>query len=112
MEFPQNQIADLVKVFPGTRRYEEAGYAYFFVPDLVLPEGCHPERVDALLCPSERDGYPSRLFFSQQIRGPVTRNWNTTCRILERTWHAFSWKIDQPGLCLVEMVLAHRGALQ
>jgi len=34
MELPQNQIADLVKEFPGTRHYEEAGYTYFFVSDL------------------------------------------------------------------------------
>jgi hypothetical protein len=110
MEFPQEQITELQRLFPGTQRYDEGGYIYFYLPNVLLPSGCVPERVDALLCPMMRDGYPSRLFFAQVIATSENRNWNGTDRILERLWHAISWRVE-PSLRLVQMVGMHMSAL-
>ena len=112
MTFPDDQIAELKGLAPGLKQGEEGGCAYFLLPDLALPEGCVPQRCDALLCPSARDGYPSRLFFAAQIQSRTARNWNATgVRIAERNWHAFSWKTS-PNLRLAQMVAAHLRALR
>src|SRR6185312_12293996 len=86
-----DEMVELERLYPGVKRCEEGGALFYYIPILLLPSGCIPTQTEALLCPTPRDGYPSRLYFAQQVQGPVTLNWNTTCRILEHTWHAFSW---------------------
>lgn len=113
MNFPQEQIEELKKTFGEVSYCEEGGYGYFLIPSLHLPDGCEPPQVDALLCPMQRDGYPSRLFFSQEINPPVKRNWNASnVRILERNWWAFSWKDVPSELRLIQIVLAHLRGLR
>ncbi len=112
MSFPEDQIAELKQLCPDAKVYPEAGCTYLLLPGLSLPEGCEPATSDALLCPTARDGYPSRLFFADKVKSSTERNWNVTgVRIVERTWHAFSWKAN-PNLRLVQMVAAHVGALR
>jgi hypothetical protein len=58
--------------------------------------------------PTAREDYPSRLYFSQKIAGPYTRNWNASdARIGERNWFAFSWKVDITNATLSQLLLAH-----
>jgi len=112
MAFPDDQIAELKRLCPEVHLCEEAGCAYLLLPGLNLPEGCEPATSDALLCPTARDGYSSRLFFAEKVKSPTERNWNATgVRIAERSWHAFSWKAN-PNLRLAQMVAAHLGALR
>ena len=106
-----SEIQELVLAFPGLQQVKEAGIHYFLLPNLHLPEGCNPNVVDALLCPVQRDGYNSRLFFSSRIATPVQRNWNGNARILDRTWHAISWRVPTP-LRLMQMILTHLDALK
>ena len=80
------------------------------IENLHLPDGCQPQIVDALLCPTPRDGYQSRLFFSVQITGQA-RNWNGNIRVLERNWFAISWQVP-PGLRLYEILLVHLRSLR
>jgi hypothetical protein len=112
MKFNDEQVEELKLLCPGVAQAEEGGRTFFSLPGLSLPEGCQPSQVDALLCPSEMDSYPSRLFFAAQIQGPGSRNWNANgVRILEKNWHAFSWKVD-PKLRLAQMVAAHLKGLR
>jgi hypothetical protein len=117
MDFPASQLDELRRLSRDMRGHEEAGFAYFFLPQLILPEGCEPASLDSLLCPMPREGYSSRLFFASQVKpaGKVTTtalNWNaTSVRILERNWHAYSWRTPL-GLSLVQMVAIHLKALQ
>lgn len=105
-EFPEDQIAELRQLCPGLKRATEADCPFFFLPGLSLPDGCSPTSVDALLCPVPRDGYPFRLLFAEKIATPKSLNWNSNgVRILERNWHAFSWKIEG-DLRLLQMVAA------
>ena len=112
MLFPEDQIAELKQLCPDVQLHEEAGCAFLLLPGLNLPEGCRPRTLDALLCPTPRDGYPSRLFFSEKVTSPTERNWNATgIRIAERSWTAYSWKAN-PNLRLAQMIAAHLGALR
>jgi hypothetical protein len=114
--FPPDQLAELLELSPQLREFEEGGFTYFFLPALHLPEGCEPAKVDALLCPMPRDGYSSRLYFAVQVR-PAGRenhsalNWNGSVRILEKNWHAHSWRTP-PDLRPIQMVAVHLKALR
>ena len=111
--FPQDQIDELKGLYSGLSLIEEAGVQYLLIPAIVLPKGCAPGSVAALFCPTGRDGYPSRLFFAQQVRGPRPLNWNANgVRIGERNWHAFSWRIGGSSLRLAQMISSHLSALQ
>jgi hypothetical protein len=113
MSFPTEQIAELRALVPGVMACEEAAVTYFLLPGIQLPAGCKPSTVDALLCPTPRDGYESRLFFSQVVTSSTHRNWNVhNTRIVDRQWSAFSWKTNKPGLRLAQMVAEHLSALK
>jgi len=113
MEFPAEEVEALKRLILGTQRGEEGGLVYFTLPNLPLPAGVKPESCDALLCPMDRDGYPSRLFFAQKLECSKTLNWNANgFRILERNWYAFSWKLTQTGLRLVQILALHLKPLQ
>jgi hypothetical protein len=114
MGFPEDQVAELKLLCPEASEVAEAGLSYLLLPGLNLPEGCSTPRVDALLCPSTRDGYPSRLFLAERVQSKAKAepNWNANgIRIVERNWHAFSWKTS-PNLRLAQMVAAHMRALR
>jgi hypothetical protein len=112
MGVPQEQIEELKSIFPGVLRCDEGGLSFFLIPSLELPEGADPARTDVLLCPMQRDGYESRLFFAEKTRSAKRNvNWNSTFRILERNWHAFSWR-TKPNLRLAQMVAEHLRAFR
>jgi hypothetical protein len=114
MQFPPDQIEELKAAFPTVLSAEEGGIVYFLIPQLSLPMGTSPTVVDVLLCPTaDRHGYPSRLFFAQQVQSPKPLNWNTNgVRILERNWYAYSWKVTQQGLRLLQILALHLKAIQ
>jgi hypothetical protein len=111
MDFPKEQVEELKKITPDLSIASEGGYTYILINKLFLPEGCIPAETTALLCPTPKDGYASRLFFPTIIRGCPSRNWNGNLRVLDRNWHAFSWRV--PGnLRLAETLLVHLNALK
>lgn len=113
MSLPEDQIEELLRIYPDAKRAKEGEVTYFLLPQLEMPSGCTPERSDALLCPTRRDGYESRLFFAQKVVGGSALNWHVdgTARILDRNWFAFSWK-TRPNLRLIQMVRIHLKALR
>lgn len=107
------EMAELQRLSPGARELIEAGLRYVFMPQLRLPEGVAPEIVDGLLCLDSRDGYPTRLFFSQQVAvGGKGLNWNGTAHIAGRNWHAYSWKDVNGSLRPMQVFLGHLDALR
>jgi hypothetical protein len=109
MAYSPEEIEELRLAFPGVAELSEGGVGYYFIPNLRLPDGTRPEKVDALLCPHPAHGYPSRLFFAQRLECGKNLNWypaNGT-RILERVWYAISWRLNSPGLRLVQLVALH-----
>lgn len=111
MTFPPDQITELKQLCGGVSQCGEGGCTFLLLSGLKLPEGCSPSVIDALLYPSPRDGYQSRLFFPKQIQGKNNLNWNGQVRIVERNWEAFSWKVSaEPRL--IQMVAAHLRAFK
>lgn len=112
MDFPEDQINELKVISPNLSIAQEGGLTYIRIKDLQLPESCEPKVVDALLCPSSREGYQSTLFYSVKVTGCPERNWNRNAvRILNDNWYAISWQV-KPGLRLAEMVQVHLKALR
>ncbi len=111
MKFPEEQIERLKALIPSISEASEGGYDYILLEDLILPDGCIPSVTDALLCPTPREGYSSRLFFAEKIIGGPPRNWNGNLRVLGRNWYAVSWQTTA-GLELVEMLMIHLKALR
>lgn len=114
MGFETDQIDELKKVYPNISALDEGGLTFIQIADLVLPEGCSPGVVDALLWPYPRDSYTSRLFLSSKIThtGEGT-NWNHDGGIIaNRAWWAVSWKTNKADLRLLGMVTAHLQAFK
>jgi hypothetical protein len=113
VEFPAEQIEALKRLFPNLSSATEGGVTFFLMDKVVLPEGCSPREVSALLCPTAREGYPSRLFISAQVEHPKKANWNPAggSVILGRQWWALSWKVKE-GQPLVQLVLDHLGGFR
>jgi len=103
-------LDEIREICPSAEAMNEAGLEYIFLPGLRLPPDRKPEICDALLCLSAREGYLTRLFLSFQYpeRG---NNWNQF-RILDRTWHSWSWNhvvaSERPAQILAQHLRALR----
>tara|TARA_B100001971_G_scaffold162689_1_gene153000 strand:+ start:3487 stop:3828 length:342 start_codon:yes stop_codon:yes gene_type:complete len=112
IEFPQDQIAELKALVTEVSTATEGGFTYFYLPKLRLPTGCISEHADALLCPMPRDGYESRMYFSEIVK-PQGLNWHQKdIRILDRSWFAFSWKTNRSDIRLAQMVMEYLRAFK
>lgn len=116
MAFPPDEVDELKQVSPNAAVCDEGGVKFILLPQISMPEGCTPSTLDLLLCPTPRDGYHSRLFFSERVEpapkaGRGGFNWNGAVRVAERNWCAFSWQ-TRPGLRLAQMLAAHLRALR
>jgi len=104
------QMGELKAICADAREMSEAGQAYVYLPGLRLPEGSNPAEADGLLSLQGREGYPTRLFLSQQIVGKGN-NWNSF-RILDKTWFACSWNNVSSALRLAEILAEHLRAFR
>lgn len=113
MEYPAEQIEALKRLYPNLSSATEGGMTFFLIEKVVLPDCCAPREVSALLCPTAREGYQSRLFISVQVQHPGKANWNPAggSLILGRQWWALSWKTKE-GQTLAQMVLDHLGGFR
>ena|SRR6266571_3420035 len=107
MDFPQDQIDELKRLFTDVSYAAEGNYDYFLIRNVTLPKPCTPESADVLLCPNAREGYNSRLYFPAQVQCGKSLNWNGTTFIFDRQWHAFSWKLQPTERRLAQMVASH-----
>ena len=112
--FPDDEIEEMKMLFGPLQQGQEGGATFILISRLALPSGCTPSHVDALLCPTLRDGYTSRLFFAQRVQKPTVPapNWNGAARILERDWHAFSWRVSAQPMRLAQLVAEHLRGLR
>ncbi len=111
MTLAEDQVRELKAFSTEVETGTEAGREYVILNGVSLP-GWQPDAVDVLLCPYERDGYPSRLFLSARVTGRGGLNWNSEARILGRNWFAFSFKVPHSNLRLAQLFAAHMRALR
>ena len=90
----------------------EGGFEFVFMLKVKMPAGCTPSEVDLLLCPQTKDGYATRLYFSEQVTGPKSLNWNGSVRIAERNWVAYSWQGVASDQRLLQILLGHLDAFK
>lgn len=108
MSFRPDEIAEMKVAFAGLSTASEGGTEFILIPSLKLPAGCDPAVVDALLCPSMRDGYPSRLYLSARISHPGPgQNWSADQIILDRRWFAVSWRTQESASRLLPILAGH-----
>ncbi|PYT71655.1 MAG: hypothetical protein DMG39_12455 [Acidobacteria bacterium] len=108
----EGELRELEQLCNGAREFTEFDRNYILLPQLQLPDGCTPAVVDALLCLSARDSYPTRLFYSQQIACKNALNWNAqNVPILQRNWFAYSWNYVASGRP-IEVLAQHLKALR
>lgn len=114
MALPQDQIAELKLSFPDLALIEDGNVEFILIKNLTLPVGCNPRVVDALLCPTQRDGYPSRLFLAQKIEHLGKGiNWNADGVVIaDRKWWAVSWQTHRTEQRLLNMVTSHLEAFR
>lgn len=111
VSLPEDQLQELKHWTPDVAVGTEGGRDYVLLPAIQI-HGWQPSVVDLLLCPHDRDGYPSRLFTSARLTGRSSLNWNGEARLLGRNWFAFSYKIQHAGLRLAQILAAHLRAFR
>lgn len=104
--FSPDEIDELRKL-GEVYSFTEAGVKAIIVKGIQIGDRI----LDILLWPAPRDGYPSRLFLSEQVpcKKPVT--WSTA-RIAERNWTVISWMLTPGPLRLAQMVALHLAAFK
>lgn len=104
------ELDEFLKLHPNASHASEGGRDYFLLPDLALPQGCEPPKVDALLCATEESGYKCSLFFAQEIVTPTPKNWNRKDKqILERNWFAYSYQTPDNLTLLQKFLIQYDG---
>ena len=103
-------LSELTVMCPGVTEMPEGGLTYIHLPGLKISTGEGTIVLDALLCPQARDGYLTRLFLSQPVPGRGA-NWNTH-RILDRTWHTWSWNGVSADLRPAQILAGHLAAFR
>ncbi len=116
MTITDEQIESLRRICIGAVIKTDSGREYIFLPGLKVTINHEQKTLDGLLCPSEREGYKTRLFLSETIADRSTingkpANWSSQV-ILGRTWYSWSWQGVEATLPLIQMLLAHVGALR
>lgn len=111
MEYPAEQIEELKAYCNSLGSFREEERTFFRFEGLALPEGCAPASLNAVLQPTEGNGYKSRMYYSQKVVTMAARNWNLEKRLNEENWHSFSWDFDPTGMTLAQILLEHLKAL-
>ncbi len=106
--YPEEQLEALKKYCSKLSAFAEGGVTFLYLENLRLPQGCIPGVCDALLCPVNRDGYPSRLFFSAEAASLRSQKWNMAdAHIGGKNWWAFSWRHTLTNPTLVQLLVEH-----
>ena len=103
------RFIEVKKVCSKAELWSEGGKNHVYLPAFKVASHDLKHQMDLLLCPYDRDGYTSRLFFQEQIKGKVS-NWSTF-NICGRTWYGYSWKGIPNDIPYYQMLLGHLGAL-
>lgn len=108
MTVSESELEEIRAICPEAKVMNEGGLTFVHLPGLKISTGeKDPVVREALLCLQTHSGYPTRLFLSEAIPGKGN-NW-TSHRILDKTWHTWSWnhvQPDRPAKVLVQHLLA------
>lgn len=103
-------LDELRAAFGEVTEKTEGGVDLVFFPRLVLPEGCAPREMQALLCLGQHGGYTTRLFLQQAVPGRGA-NWSSHV-VLGRPWWTWSWNLVPASLRPAEILAEHLRGLR
>lgn len=106
----EDLLTELATICGGAKEMAEGGYTFVYLPGLKIRTGEHIVSRDGLLCLQPRDGYPTRLFLSEQMQARGS-NW-TTHRIVDKTWYTWSWNYVSSDLRPAQVLAEHLRALR
>lgn len=104
------QLDELRAVFGDVTEKAEGGVDFVVLPRLVLPEGCAPREMKALLCLGQHGGYTTRLFLQQAVAGRGA-NWSSHV-VLGSPWWTWSWNQVPANLRPAEILAEHLRGLR
>jgi hypothetical protein len=84
-----NAFEPVKAAWPDAEYWEESGLPYAYIPSMSFSSGGNSLTMKVLICPAQRDGYASRLFFEKQVPGRGA-NWKVF-QIRGQQWWACSW---------------------
>lgn len=105
------QLALVRGAYPKAELWSEGGRNYVYIAGIQFESRAGKVRADALLCPGEHPGYPTRLFLSRKIEG-TGANFNSNAVIGGRSWNAASWDNVPAALPWLEILASHLRAFQ
>lgn len=103
-------LEELRAVCHGAKPMTDGPLQLIHLTRLLVPVGDQSLEVsEALLCLSAHEGYPTRLFLSEQPPKPL--NWSIGT-VLGRAWHKWSWQgvpsNQRPAQILAQLLKAFR----
>jgi hypothetical protein len=104
----ETELLELKGLCPGAEEKTEGGLTYVYLPALRFSSEVKPAEQNALLCLGPRDGYPTRLFLTEQVAGKGA-NWNPHV-VLGRTWWTYSWNNVSADQRPIQILAQHMAA--
>jgi hypothetical protein len=106
----EDELEELLALCEGAKPFTDGPLQLIHLLRLQIPNGSDQFVVpEALLCLTDHEGYPSRLFLSE--RPPNSLNWSTIT-VLGRAWHKWSWQgvsnRQRPAQILAQLLKAFR----
>jgi hypothetical protein len=102
----------LHSICPEAEGVSEGGKDFILLPNLKFTSDGEEVVVDALLCPSEHSGYPTRLFLARAFPSKGQGAGWKSYVIIGRTWYTWSWKDVPAALPLPQILLGHLWVLR
>jgi hypothetical protein len=106
---PAVQFQKLRNLHGSAVLLSEGGKPVVVLPGFTFQSDGHSVTMDLLLRPHAHSGYPTRLFFAEQIEGKG-QNWNQH-RVVGRNWWAPSWNYVPESMDWPAMLCAHLRAV-
>jgi hypothetical protein len=98
-------MEELITLYPDIKEKQEGGHRYIYIPNLSI----NGKVMEGLLCLTERDGYPTRLFLAEPVENKLP--W-AVHQVLGRAWHTWSWNYVNGSLRPVEILAEHMRGLR
>ncbi len=100
-----SQFQKIQSICSGARLLYEGGQPVVYIPKATFKAVGKDVTMDLLLHPGEHSGYPTRLFFQEQIAGRGA-NWNHF-DLLDKQWWSPSWNGVSPNLPWASILCEH-----
>lgn len=104
----QLQLDAIREICPDALLWKDGGQEVIYLPAFSFPTREGEKVSDLLLVPTPHSGYPSRLFFKNQI--VAAPNWQMKV-VCGQQWYAVSWAHMPENLTWPQLLAGHLRAM-